>query len=59
PAAVVEPLRSDQRLASRRRAQADRLYAAVDRALDELTKQWGITTQAAPAQQDGQSANRN
>jgi hypothetical protein len=57
-AAVVEPLRSDHRLAPSRRGKADRLYAAVDQALEALTKHWGITTQAAPVQQDGQSANR-
>jgi hypothetical protein len=48
-AALQEPFAGDARVLDRCRAKADRLYAAVDRALSKLAAHFGITSQAQPA----------
>jgi hypothetical protein len=46
-AAILEPVAADREVLQSALGKADRLYAAVDKALEELTRHWGLTTQAA------------
>jgi hypothetical protein len=58
-AGIVDPVRQDVALPYRRQGKSDRLYVALDKALDKLMRHFGVASETSKMQAFAESANKN